>query len=430
MIRRLIPLAALVATTAVAASTERVGADTLYAVQDPPTVTVGDIVECTDNTTSCSQTSTVTQLQPGDDGTLVLPTGSESRTIYQVPVTVTTTGTLDTIDVVSVCLYDNTVVADGSYTIENLCGFDDTNTTTRVVAPDPSSGIVTVSNSAASIDSSGGPVDHRAMSILWDNDANLQSDTPTTTVAGTAKHANRGSTSTFSDAGTTMTINFQFSLSYVLTKGADWRLRTVAVDQPPDIGGATPDRQLTEVRGIGCVGNECPSAATPTDTAHSILYYGGITASRGNDTTVDYGTLVGGQTSTARTGLTTGSYVANNTSDFAIDATDFTYTDGQTYTLSLKETGTPGLDEVALNCTRENGSNTKLDPDGTPYTGDVRVTATAKDLVTGEASSTASGLETAVPAAGHQCALTYGGGADIGNVTYTNTVNISILDAG
>jgi len=430
VIRRIIPITALVCTAAIAIGTSHVGADTLYAVQDPPTVTVGDIVECTDDTTSCSTTQTVTWLQPGDDGTLVLPTGAESRTIYQVPVTITTTGTLDTIDVVSLCLYDNSVVSAGTYTVENLCGFDDTNTDTRVVGPNPSTGVVKVTTGTAAVDTTEGSVDDHVMAITWDNDPNLTSDTPGTAVAGSAKHADRGSTSDFSEGGTTMTIDFQFSLSYVLAKGSDWKIRTVAVDQPPDVNSTTPDRQLTEVLGIGCVGNECPSSTAPTDTAHSVLYYGGITASRGNDTAVDYGVLVVGATSAAQTGLTTGDYVANNTSDFTIDATDFTYTDGQTYTLALKESGAPSLDEVALNCTREDGSNTKVDADGTTHTGDVRVTGTAKDLVTGESASNGTGAETAATAAGHQCALTYGGGADIGNVAYTNTVNISILDAG
>lgn len=417
-------LSVVVATVSLVAGTaafgQRVGADTLYVVQDPPTVTVSAILECAGADASaketCSSSSTVTSLQPGDyDGV------TDSRSVYRINVDVDTPGVLDSIEKVAVCVYDFSEIGSSIADIDTACGYADTDNTTRVAAP-----------------SMAGIEDH-VFSMTWSNTPNDTTDTPAFTIDedDALKHNNRGSSDDFANDGTSMTVSFQFSLSYVLAKAADWRVRTVVVDQAPtDPSSASPDKQRTEVLGItGCAGNECTNlgASAATNTDHSMLYYGGITTNRGTDTTVNYGTLTAGATSAAQTSLTTGAYVANNTSDFTVQGTDFTYTDGSsnTYTLSLKESGAASLDEVELDCTREaDSADTKVAPDGSEHSADVRVgTSGATDLVTGEAATIDGGSEAAGTAAEHQCALTYGGGADVGNQTYTNTVTITIVDA-
>jgi len=421
-------------------------ADTLEPVQDPPVVTFGDIkeVDITDDegavdwgSESYTRTS-VTALTPGK---MVDDENGDStaldRAVYEVDVEVESNGALNSIQIVSLCLVEDTNndLINTDLTIGNQSGLDDR---CGYAETAPTTGIST--------DDLNPSITFAATYIGTDDDSDVTNGFETYEFAledaGSHEHGLENEADGIADdsvvdddavpADKTRTVTFRFDLSHAATNSTKWYLRAVAVTQPPYTGaGDEASKQWTQ------------AISGPL----TVNYFGGITSTRTDaagtndrDVGVDYGPLTVDASKTVED-ITTGTYLANDASNITLVGTNFDYNSGDD-TLYLGETANnsgnvqqeSGVAVVDLRCipaTVTHGTDlaTSLDnlADGAMF-----VDTSAKDLLTSVSASNSiegNDPEDATEADDHDCRLTYGGGAKYGNQDYSNEVTVGIYDA-
>ena len=377
-------------------------ADDFIPRQSPPTVTISDVYQVTAEGTEGSATftrgSVVTSLQPGKENS----SGTQlDRTLYEVDVDVTTNGDLDSITLVSLCLVQQGTAPDSSTDLSTPCGFGDDSGSNSYAAL---SGVVDPTTTLVASYHGG------------DEDASGSLDSPDEDYAfaieddGQVEHglesvvANDVEDDTTTPEAKKRTVTFRFDLSHAMTNSTgDWYLRAVAVTQPPKVGGETtaPATQWAQaVQGFGSSGGG------------DVLYYGGITSTRAAQ---NYGPINVEGTST-KTAITTGDYLANDSSNITLSATDFSYSD----------------DTLPLGASADSAGTVKLEcvetttADANPA---ISLSSSNQVLKAAVGASSLTGTaEDAVAADTHGCTLTYGGGAVYGNQTYSNTVTVGIYD--
>jgi hypothetical protein len=196
----------------------------------------------------------------------------------------------------------------------------------------------------------------------------------------------------------TLTLTFRFYVSAAMLAGNDWTVRATATDDA-DLEG---------------------TATTLTD-AVTVQYFGAVTTAR---TSIDYGTIAPGA-SVAVIDQPLGRFVANDRSETNLVGEDFTYTSGPfTSTLDLVDSVTPGSGEVSLRCWR-----------GDVALGDsefIRVVPiTPLDLpssVFGGVGAARGTGETPIELK-HGCELFYGGGALVSSQQYQADITVGIRQA-
>ena len=403
-------LAVLMAATllAVAFAGQDARADSFVPRQDLPVVTIGDVKEAGTDTV-------VNSLQPGVEDTTDADTELNDRQLYDVDVTVETNGELDSITLVALCLFedDGGQVPAQDADLSGDCGYADASSN------DPTGPTSTDPRSVLSVAYHGGDTDGDGTADTSDQDpiyAFRVDDDASVTHGLESTVGNDVADSTGTPEDKERTVTFTFDLSHAANNSDIWYLRAVAITQPPKIGGeALPSAQWAQaVRGFGSGGG-----------AGEVLYYGGITSTR---TSQDFGPLAV-DTPETKSSITTGDYLANDTSDITLVGTAFTYDDANTAddpddSIGLSTDGntanTAGSAEVSLSCeeTTDN-SNPAL-----------QVTTSIGSLLSNVTpSSDNADPEDATTADTHSCTLEYGGGAKFGSQTYTNTMTVGIYDA-
>mgnify|MGYP000302888323 CR=1 FL=1 len=415
-------------------------ADTLEPVQDPPVVTFGDIkeVDITDDegavdwgSESYTRTS-VTALTPGK---MVDDENGDStaldRAVYEVDVEVESNGALNSIQIVSLCLVEDTNndLINTDLTIGNQSGLDDR---CGYAETAPTTGIST--------DDLNPSITFAATYIGTDDDSDVTNGFETYEFAledaGSHEHGLENEADGIADdsvvdddavpADKTRTVTFRFDLSHAATNSTKWYLRAVAVTQPPYTGaGDEASKQWTQ------------AISGPL----TVNYFGGITSTRTDaagtndrDVGVDYGPLTVDASKTVED-ITTGTYLANDTSNITLKGSNFDYNSGDD-TLTLGESA-DNSGVVDLRCVPSEAerattdTNAALDDVSAGNTaGAMFVETTAKDLLNDvNGSNTNDDPENATAANTHDCRLTYGGGAKYGNQEYSNTVTVGIYDA-
>ncbi len=420
-------------------------ADTMEPVQDPPVVSIGDVKEVdlsavadevSVDWSSGYSTTTVTELTPGklaDSGD-----GSSTaldRTVYEVDVTVETNGTLNSIQIVSLCLLedssnaiinaDNASVNDQS-ALSTRCGYAAASPTTGITADalDPNETFAaTYTGTDDDTDVTDGFESYAfALEDAGSHEHGLENEGDGTSDGTVADDTN-------SPEDKERTVTFRFDLSHAATNSDKWYLRAVAVTQPPYTSGDEANPQWAQ------------AISGPV----TVNYFGGITSTRTdtagtNDTAVGvaYGPLTVDASKTVED-ITTGTYLANDSSNITLVGTNFDYNSGDD-TLYLGQSANnsgdvqsqTGVAVVDLRCipssvTPTTDLATSLDDlaDGAMF-----VDVTAKDLITGvNPSNSNTDPENATVADTHDCRLTYAGGAKYGNQEYSNTITVGIYDA-
>ena len=439
-VRRIATLSAA-ALVAVVLNSQTAVAETFEPVQDSPNVTIGDVQEVaiTDSEESVDFTSsytrsTVTALTPGkatlvDSGGVEVSTALD-RTVYEVDVKVETNGDLNSIQLVSLCLFEDTASNDAAGRA-TLCGYAEGTPTTGVTADalDPSTTFAaTYSGTDGDNNVTNGFESYSfALEDAGSHEHGLENEGDGTTDGSVVDDDTK-------PEDKTRTVTFRFDLSHAAKNSAKWKLRAVAVTQPPYSSGDESSPQWTEA----------------TSGTVTVNYYGGITSTRTdtagtNDSAVGvaYGPLNVEASKTVET-ITTGTYLANDTSDITLVGTNFTYDDGgggavedtlylgESAASSANVQGQTAVAVVDLRCIASTATHSvDLETSLTDLTdGAMFVETTAKDLLSGvSASNTNTDPENAIVADTHDCRLTYGGGAKYGNQTYSNDITVGIYDA-
>jgi len=468
---------AIVTATTLAVSTQIAQADQFYAVQDPPEIEIGTVVEL-DNTQDplvSTATETFTGFKPGKQGGTPAAT---DRPIFEVPVTVTTNADLQTITVVSLCLFQDdptSIVSDvGNASDSDLatrCGFAQGGTLLNDDGPGSVSPADTMAITyfGGDVDGDGTPTDvssaDATVTVDLNGDGTVDDAVYGVKMEDATAHTHLAyAPEVVTDTGTpgayTKEVKFRFQLSHAMANSADdWYLRAIAVTQPPDYdnSGTSVDVAAQWVQSVQADGIETSTGDISTTAGYDMLYYGALTTTR---TAQDFQTVVPEQAKTIAP-ITTPDYLANDTSDITIEATAFEATrDSVTDTLELADAAddapTSGNVKVRFVCVEtsayDESSNGNEEPtapgateldlrldngDGTwqiPATGAPQVdviTGTNQSLLEDVVASngTVGSEEAAQTPAEHQCTLDYQGGAAYGNEVYSNTVTMGIYDA-
>lgn len=212
-------------------------------------------------------------------------------------------------------------------------------------------------------------------------------------VTGTNNYLNAGSSTTYGDgSGLTMDVTFKFKISEAMLFGEDWNVKVVVIDQQDNSTSNDPIFS-SELSASNLV----------------VLYFGSV---KTQPSSKSFGSLKLSESSQV-TNVSSGAFTANGLSDIDISATDFTY-NSETIPLDAMNM-TPASGYVAMDCNA--GSSF-----GDNY--NVRVSSIAQIFIDDQFSDgTGEGTESALP---HSCQLTYGGGAPVANVVYSNTVTVGI----
>ena len=207
-------------------------------------------------------------------------------------------------------------------------------------------------------------------------------------VTGNNNYRDAGSKTNYGDGtGLSLEIEFIFKISNAMLHSGDWALRVVAID----------DQDQSSIDSLD-LNNDYDRYLLTVD------YFGAVTTQRAAQ---DFGSLAFNGLQTI-SGIKTGDFIANGSSFLGIEATDFKY--GSSGTVELSGTyPLPG--EASLICSQ--GS-----------LGGVYVNPTNSYLDFGLFSEGTG--ESAVTNLTHECTLKFGGGADVANVQYSNTVTITI----
>jgi hypothetical protein len=203
------------------------------------------------------------------------------------------------------------------------------------------------------------------------------------------------------DGGTTpgtLTLTFRFYVSAAMLAGSDWTIRATATDNTdgaPKVG-----------------------TATTATNAVTVQYFGAVTTTR---TSIDYGTIAP-EESAARLDQSLGRFVANDESETDLVGEDFTYSTGPSFTstLALVDKDTPGSGEVSLRCWRGDAA--------LGATSILVVPDTARDLpssVFGGAGA-ARGTGEEPLELKHGCELSYGGGATVSSQQHQADITVGI----
>jgi len=192
-----------------------------------------------------------------------------------------------------------------------------------------------------------------------------------------------------------LTLTFRFYVSAAMLAGSDWTIRATATDDEDKVG-----------------------TATTATNAVTVDYFGAVTVTR---TSIDYGTIAPGE-SAARLNRPLGKFVANDESETGLTGEDFTYTSGQFIsTLDLVDDATPESGEVSLRCWRgdaELGGSESI----------LVVPIFPRDLpssVFGGAGA-ARGTGEDPTELKHGCELSYGGGAVVSSQQYQADITVGI----
>lgn len=210
-------------------------------------------------------------------------------------------------------------------------------------------------------------------------------------VTGSNNHLNSGSTSDYGDgSGLTMDITFKFKISQAMIHSTNWNVEIWAMD----------DQAQSSYDSVSLLLDDSRSGVT-------VDYFGAVDTDR---TSQAYGSL-GYQGTSVVDNISTGAFFANGPSDISLSADNFT---NGAATINLAS-GLPSSGEALLRCSPTNAF------DGGSSAA-ITSTPTALNYFqfgggTGEASD--SSLV-------HSCELTYGGGATVANVLYSNTVTVAI----
>lgn len=227
--------------------------------------------------------------------------------------------------------------------------------------------------------------------MRWTENGDLQTGGPFS-VTGNNNYANSGSSAEYGDGtGLTMDIHFKFKVSEAMHFGSNWSLHVWVTDDQDQT--SQEDNAFNEwfVDGL------------------SVTYFGQVSTARSAHS---FGELRTGEYQLAEN-ISSGTYRANGNSHLTIEATDFTYL---TQTLSLQNYP-PSTGFVSLRCNPGQIFN-----DG----GSINVLGIA-DIYdySNFAAGTGEGVGTPVE---HSCRLDFGGGAQVANVAYSNTVTLAIIN--
>lgn len=427
--------------------------DTITPLQDPPEMTIGNLQQYAienigsnsfvpnnvnrilpsaseatlrDGFTGNASESDISQNQgfdysDSDDVARVAPEGNQndgvnSAPYYRQQVTVTTDGPTESVKRVGYCLINSedtevrndnslfkwydTVGVSETNDIERNCGFND---------DDPTS--------------TGTPDNPRAViSIIYD----VQNKTFGLQGSGQHQLAAFGADGLGASwDGQELTVNFAFKPSHALMKQVSgWVIRAAAQDLPDD-GQTTYAPQMSQIfwgSDQHTEGEVNSDDASRSNWQHaSVGYYGAIVSAREN---VFYGTLRKGEQRII-TGITSGRYIANASSDLWIwGSTDFKTANEISSTAKLDYVSSiiePEEGEVLFQCSS----------DGNSLTDPVAVSSSLSYLETGVSRTIDQGNPEAPSDIGDiSCSLTYGGGAEFASEIYGNTVVIAIQDAG
>ena len=354
-------LAAVAATLLIASSVlsgPSVDADEFQPSGEPPTVSTPSLtVQAGDG--SLTETA-VAALQPAWE------TSTEK---YHATVTIGAPSLTESLEEVTLCLYQPSVHTDPATDCDPAAYVPDT-----AEEPDPTTLFL----------------------MVWDRSSAATGADGTFSVVGTNDYGETGSISGWNDGSAiSLDLSFGFTVSNAMRKASDWVARVEAVDS----GARTASAELANV---------------------NVAYFEQIVAQR---SAVDFGVITRGGTS-VQNDLDTGTYTANSRALLTIDSTTamFVQTPGGP-TIELPKvargfTRSPNAGEVAVDCLGDatfdaSGSLVRLDGSG-------HQTLFSSIARTGEAAANLPD---------HSCRAAYGGGLDRANFTLESTVTVALSES-